>query len=53
MEKGEIAKGLYVSKTYRQSQENQQSGQYMKRWIAKLDVNNPEYHLQNYPKWVK
>lgn len=53
MQKGEIAKGLYVNKTYRQSQEKQQSGQYMKRWIARLAVNNPEDYLQNSPKWVK
>lgn len=47
MQKGEIAKGLYVNKTYRQSQEKQQSRQYMKRWIARLAVNNPEDYLQN------
>lgn len=53
MQKGEIDKGLYVNKTYRQSQEKQHSGQYMKRWIARLAVNNPEDYLQNSPKWVK
>ena len=25
----------------------------MKRWIARLAVNNPENYLQNPPKWVK
>lgn len=53
MQKGEIAKGLYVNKTYRQSQEKCLSGEYMKRWIVRLAVNNPENYLQNPPKWVK
>lgn len=47
-----IVKGLYVHKTYEQSQEKQKSVKYIKKWVAKLNKNIKEDSLQKWIKWI-
>ncbi len=53
MKSNTIVNVVYVNKTYTELQKKQQSGQYIKKWAARLTVNHHNDYLQNIEKWVK